>query len=675
MTELETQVVKIQLGDNRQSNSFIYTLAETIELSDTEIYVICELPMFNPAAKDECQRISEAITASLKRSYRKTFRASIFENALATINEELAKLVALGKSHWLGKLNAIVAVKHNSLLSVASVGKISALLYRDDKFISINESSTNNQPVKTFEQFSEGKLKLGDMFILSTSQLFNHISIDRIKNLIDGNDLPLAAQSIIEYLQSEMGPEVACGTIFALQVEAGSITDEEVDLAQYLGADSEPEPNQNSKWLPPHVSSKLKAGKETAGIVIKNLSTDIKNKYLKPSFWKKLVGRSSESVTLVHGSLKKTAAKFQPNQIAKFSNQKKFFLISAAILLIALVTNIAIVQVKKSKTETTLSIETELTQIEKLLNDTNAAVLYGDEAGASDYLAKAQELLGQLPSQISNPELAEKLSSLQETATELDRKLKKIETVNATTIGTLGNAQHLINLPNFLATETNRTIVSYNKTTRAINDNSLKSSESILDSVAIANNQAVIYNGTELFIWDLAGDIITGRYNNNVPSSANFGGIKTYSTNNRIYVADKSTGQVKSFATTGRSFSNMTISVNDELVRKSADIAIDGNIYIISGGNIYKFNSGAKQQFNSAVNNFSDASKIITENNFQYLYILDPAKKQIIILNKTGGMIKTVTSDQFTDLRDFAVEESTKTIFVLNGSELLRFNF
>lgn len=50
MTDLETQVVKIQLGDNRQSSSFVFTLAETIDTTETELYVISELPMFNPAA-------------------------------------------------------------------------------------------------------------------------------------------------------------------------------------------------------------------------------------------------------------------------------------------------------------------------------------------------------------------------------------------------------------------------------------------------------------------------------------------------------------------------------------------------------------------------------------------------------------------------------------------------
>ncbi len=675
MTELETQVVKIQLGDNRQSSSFVFTLAETVDTTSTELYVIAELPMFNPAAKDECQRIAEAITAALKRSYRKSYRASIFENALAQINEELAKLVTLGKTHWLGKLNAVVAVKHNNILSVSTVGKVSALLYREGKFVSITEATNSNQPLKTFEQFSEGKLRLKDMFILSTPQLFNHISIDRIKTLIDKNDLPIAAQSMIEHLQSEMGPEVACGTIFALQVEAGSITDEEVDLAQYLANPEPTEEETGPSWLPPKVKSKVKTASSTGLLIAKNFAGDLKAKYLKPNYWRNLASKSGESVSVVQGRLKKTVQNFQPSQISTFSRQKKFFLISAAILLIALIANVVIVRMNKTQEEQVKVAGEQLTQLEQLLNDSNAAVLYGDEGQAADLLVKAKEIIAKLPAEFPEEGQAQKASDFRKQFDELDRKLNKIASADVTSLGSLGNGQHLINLQDYLATETNRSIVSYNKSSGTIADNALKSSESILDSIALNNNLAAIYNGSELFIWDVAGDIVTGRFSDGVPSTNNFGGIKTYSTNNKVYLIDKSNGQVKSYATTGRSFGSPTVSITDDVIKKAADLAVDGNIYILSGGTIHKFNSGAKQSFSPAITDFSDAGKLYTQVNYQYIYVLDPGKNRIVILNKEGGMVQTLTSDQFSDLRDFAIDEGTRTVFVLNGSELLKVKF
>ncbi len=685
MTELETQVVKIQLGDNRQSSTFVYTLAETIDSIGTEIYVICELPMFNPAAKDECQRIAEAITASLKRTYRRTSQQGIFESALASINEELSKLVTLGKTHWLGKLNAAVAVKHDGVLSVSSVGKISALIYREGKFSSITDNSIgSNQPLKTFEQFSEGKMRLGDLFMLSTPELLNHISIDRIKNLIDKNDLPIAAQSIIEYLNDDMGPDVACGTIFALQVKAGTTSDEEVDLSQYLtGPVAKSEvitnpgqiSNKGKSWIP----HKVKQAASTGLLISKNFLGDFKTKYIKKSYWQGIASKSGKGIGLVQGTLKKTASKFQPNQISGqvsgYSRQKKFFLISAAILLIALVTNLIIAQVNNKKVETVTQSTSALTNIEKSLNDANAALLYGDQEQASKLYSEVASLFSQLPSDIEKSDQASKYADLKKQADELNLKLNKVEKVSATNLGTLGNGSNLINLPDYFAVEVNRSIVAYQKSSKSIVDNKLKSSEPILDSTSLANNMAAIYNGSELFVWDYNSDIVTGRYSDNVPSGDNFGGMKTYATNNKVYVLDKSKGEIRNFTTANRTFTSGTVSAQDDQFKSGSDLAIDGNIYVATSGTILKYNSGKKQDYSPGISGLSSTTKLFTQNDFTNLYILDSGNKRVVILNKTGALVKTLTSDQFTELKDFTVDEKAKIIYILNGSELLSVKF
>ena len=104
-------------------------------------------------------------------------------------------------------------------------------------------------------------------------------------------------------------------------------------------------------------------------------------------------------------------------------------------------------------------------------------------------------------------------------------------------------------------------------------------------------------------------------------------------------------------------------------------MAIDGSIYFVSNGTIFKYNSGAKQDFNLGVSALSDNTKIYTENGMTNLYVLDPGNRRILILDKTGSVIQTLTSGQFNDLKDFSVDEKNKSIFVLNNNQLLRVNF
>jgi hypothetical protein len=175
--------------------------------------VLCELPLLNPAASEDTKRIALAIGASLKRSYRRSLTENSFESALADINEELGKLAGLGQTTWVGKLNSVVAVKTGNAFSITSSGKMTALLLRDEELNAIIEPGSSKNPLKTYENFSVGKLVLGDKVVLSTNQILNYLSLDRLKKIMEQKSVPDAAAEVMEILQDQAGPEVAFGTL------------------------------------------------------------------------------------------------------------------------------------------------------------------------------------------------------------------------------------------------------------------------------------------------------------------------------------------------------------------------------------------------------------------------------------------------------------------------------
>jgi hypothetical protein len=669
MAELETQVVKIQLGDVKQATSYVYTLAETVESSQAELYMICELPLFNPAAADECQRIAEAIAGSLRRTYRRPPAANTFENSLTVINEELGKLQHLGKTHWLGKLNAVITVKSGNRLSVTSVGKITALLYRDGNFAPVAEPSTPHHPLKTFENFSEGKVRLGDLLVLSTSQLFNHISIDRFKNILKRNDLPDAAQEVIATLQDVMGPEVACGTILAQQVAAGTVdAEEEVDLGAYMAAPRVNSSKQSADWL-----DRIKDMSSTAATIGKNVGVSVKKKMKDRPRLSDMVKGKDGALQVVQSQFKKAAKQIQPENIKNYSKQKKIFMIAAAILLVAVITNIAIAKYFNSKPAEVVVSTDQFTAFEKLVNDANAALLYGDEDQANRLLTDLQNQINAV-GEVTDPAQQEKLDAIRAQATALQNKLNNVAEAGVETLGTLSNGEHLIALPNFLATETNRTVVSYNRTSGSVQDNALRTSEPIMQSSFASGNQAVIYNGSELLLWNFSTGVIGGAFSTDVPKTENTVGLTFY--NNRAYLVDKAGKRLMRYTVSSTAFSQPTVSIPETPEFASAsDIAIDGNIYIATGGTILKYNSGAKQTYNAGISNLSEKTKLYTENGFANLYVLDPAGQRIVVLNKDGAVVQSLTSNQFNDLKDFTVDEKGKTIYVLNNNQLLKVSF
>lgn len=668
MAELETQVVKIQLGDSKQATSYVYTLAETVDSSQAELYMICELPLFNPAAADECQRIAEAIAASLRRTYRRPASANTFENSLTVINEELGKLQNLGKTHWLGKLNAVIAVKAGTKLSVTSVGKITALLFRDGNFAPIAEPGTPHHPLKTFENFSEGKLRLGDLLVLSTSQLFNHISVDRFKNILKRNDLPDAAQEAIATLQDVMGPEVACGTILAQQVAAGSLdTEEEVDLGAYMAAPKVTSSKQSADWL-----DRLKDMSATAATIGKNAGSSFKKKLKDRPSIRDVVRKQEGALSVVQSQFKKVTKNLQPETIKGYSKQKKIFMIAAAILLVAVIANVGIAKYFNSKPKIEAVAADKIASMEKAVNDANAAILYGDEA-------QATRLLGELKAQLASlgeiPENQKaKIDEIRKQADDLDKKLNNVAEAKVESLGTLSNGDHLIVLPNYLATETNRTVVSYNRTSGSVQDNTLRTSEPITLSAFSTGNKSVIFNGSELLIWDFNSGVIGGAFSTNVPDADDARGLTFY--NNRAYILDRDAKRVMRYSVSATAFSQPTESLTGiSEIANASDMTIDGNIYIVAGGTILKYNTGVKEEFNLGVTGLSDDTKIYTENGFTNLYILDPGNKRIVVVNKDGAVLQTLTNSQFNDLKDFYVDEKGKTIYVLNNNQLLKVSF
>ncbi len=679
MTELETQVAKIQIGDPKQATTYVYVLAEKVDATESELYVLCELPLFNPAARADCERISEAIGASLLRSYRKSANDNTFENALAQINEELGKLAGLGKTHWIGKLNALVAAKRGRNLSIATVGKVTALLYRDGNFTTVSEATTEPTPLKTFENFALGKLRLQDLLVFSTTQLLNHISIDRIRQILEKDDLPQAAGSMVEILRDNAGPEVACGTILALQVRPGEGDDEEIDLSQYV-------PVGNGAKHPVAVASAVPGGatmmSRAASLPKKilqsgqSLASGAVNllRHRPKVGMRDIMNKNKSAAGVVNQQFKKATNQLRPETFRGFSTTKKFFFISAGILLIALIISVTVTQHYRSVREKTATTLASIADLQKLANDANAALIYGDDA-------KARELWLQLQDKLAQAQVdADSQSALDEVkkqAAELESRFSKVSEAAVTTLGALSNANSLITLPTYLATETKRTIVSYNRTSKSVQDNVLHTSEPIVASVLWKAPQAVIYNGKELLLWNFQTGLIGGAFSDSVPDSDHMKALVLYPTNNRVYILDTSASRVMSFAVTDKTINKPTVSLqNVGDLSQASGLAIDGSIYIVNNGTVRKFNAGAEQDFHPALPSpLSGSTKAYAQVNGKYLYLMDSGNKRVIILDKQGALMVTLTSPEMSNMKDFTVDEKAKAIYILNDSNLLQVNF
>lgn len=674
METFESQIAKITLGNFKQTKSYVYVMAEKAPTSEVELYVVAELPLFNPAAVESCERICLAIGSSLKRAYRQHSSEGTFENALSYINDELSKLASTGQTHWINKLNCIVATKQDQTLSVASCGKVFAYLLREHEFTDISCSTEKPSPVKTFESYASGRIRLNDLVIFSTTQMFNYLSIDRVKNILGSMDFLPATQTIIEQLKTNAGPEVAFGILMNLQVEPGQNPSDEVDLENYLVETPITSPNlwnKTKKFIFELLMIKVRRG-QTPPLSPSKAFQTVPARMKKWGKLAKTLGQKTGVMLTGLGKFFWSSKKiFTPNYFQSLSGIKKFFYASIIILFLALVLNIWVaIHIKNSREAATQTIA-ELSAVQKLLNNAQSALVYNDQKQAADLIQQAKTKFQTINTKTAPKDEYQKISTL---FNSLNEKIDRIRNVKITLLGNLSLENRLISLPGFLATETNNHILSYNLANGQIQDNFLKSPETIRSSVATKTG-AVIYNGAALFVWKPQDGKVGSGFTASVPTAENFINLKYYPANNRVYVLDRSQNTATSFLINGDKLQKPVIALkNVTEIGQAQDFAIDGSIYLLTRNAVVKYSAGKLAEFNLPYLSkpFSGEGRIITQPDFKYVYLLDIAEKRIIVTDKTGNLMYTIKNEQMTKPKDFEVDEKNKVIYLLNDSELLK---
>lgn len=674
METLETNVAKIQIGNSKQTNTYVTTLAERTVHEDCELFAVVALPLLNPAAADDCERIGSGILGALRRCFKRSANENTFEVALGEINDEIGKLSSLGQHNWTGKISAVIGVRLGSRFYVTATGKASALLMRAGEFNEITETSNPKHVLKTFDTFSAGKIKVGDVLIITTAELFNHVSIDRIKNILSQNTLEIAAQEMVRIIEDTAGPEVAFGTLLLQETEPLLGSAEGIQTSDFVA-----QPGKNKILDGLTDKAKQVMSRESALKIWQTVRTATKRR---PNLsMKKLSGMALAGGSAGISRIKEQAQNYKnidfkaPVSTFKgFSKSKKFFAISVIVLVLAVVINLFVARGKRNVSSSATTFEQNKTAIVKILSDADGKLVFKDELTASSLVNEARDKIQTLAPANTSQEQAK--ADLEKQATELTQRINKIETPTVTPLATLSNSENLVTLPNVLATATGKVVVSYNTNTKATEDGTLRTNTDIVDSVYVSDTQALVFDGQGLNMWNYSKGTHGAEFFLNVPKASDFMGFVRYPTNNRAYTADTTLGQVISYLITGSTISKPLVSVKDSAIKDAQDIAIDGSVYVLTKTGINKYTAGKPVAFTFPVlaEAFSGKGKLYTDAKSKNIYVLD-SNGRIIITDKTGKLTKTLQSDDLKGASDFTVDETAKAIYVLHNGSLLRIDF
>lgn len=367
------------------------------------------------------------------------------------------------------------------------------------------------------------------------------------------------------------------------------------------------------------------------------------------------------------------------------SSRKSKILLSLSLIFICLFfINIYTMKGREAKKAKLENYQNAIASIEKKQNQAEAFLLYNNKEAANQIFPEIKTLLDSLLQ-----ETEEQKAKFADLKSKYDLQNEKISNIvrvnNLSEITNLKNLDAGANGENIIISPTTNKIYIADSGKKSIyilslHDNSVTTatdtgaSITALRSPKFADNNKIYYlNQNSIVELDtsekinkLAIDL--GTATDNFTAAANY--------NDKLYLLNPAEGQIYKFNHADNTFNGGQTWLNAKNdLSNAVDISIDGNVYVLkNNGEILKFLKGNKiaMEMESINPPFANATSFLNSSDSKFIYILEPSNQRLVIFDKNGKFIQQYVSNQFTNLKDFAVDEKNKTLYFLNDSSVYK---
>ncbi|MBI4653152.1 hypothetical protein HY750_02765 [Candidatus Kuenenbacteria bacterium] len=601
----------------------------------------------------------------------------IFETILQKANQEFAKIIRISQNNWFKKINILVVIVKNESIYFAQIGSLfSAFLIHEDRIIDIIEKVRANNipvnPLKLFSSITNGSISVNDNIFFTSSGIFDFISSEKIKRIINDWEVNSAISKFQNLLSISNAKSILTGVIIKNNYKKTEAKLIPTNNSLFELANQRKKTDKVLK--PSFVSNLLKVQKKWF-----NLSSAFLTRYRAPQ--KDHINPFIPAVNR-DGAFWKALDKFK-----SFSRLSKILFIAALILALFLVYSVIWLARKQTKDNQIKENKQLLEKIENKQNVVGAALIYKDEKKAGKTLEEILKLSEKLSK--DSPENLARLQKIQkETEIQLNqlRNITVLENPLMITDLNLLNSNPSAGGENFNLVFLNQQLYFYNQDNsifkfdfkekkifsvfKDLQDNKLFENAKPYDKNSILFSSA---NGNEIVKFNIL--------NKNLESIALKLPIETKKIEDfvvysqKIYLLDSGNNQIYKYYPAQTNFGEKNNWLKDEQVNlnEGVSMAIDGAVYVLkSNGEVLKFIQGKKQEF--VLKNLELAlknpTKIWTSFNSKYIYILDPETKRLIILDKQGKVQKQYTSEKFIHLKNFVVDEQKNKFYILADNKV-----
>ena len=600
----------------------------------------------------------------------------------------------------------------------------------DYRIIDILEAShtpvASPNPLKIFSQVITGRINQKDIVLIATNNVFDYFSLEKIKNIVTSTQATNEGISALRQVLEKTSRRQNFGVLIA-EIEKNIIGEpdqavtKEFNYRQAASKDSMREliktEEETEKLLAPSLLPEAKKYLKILNTAFQNYLAKVRDSQQRlskkmislPKF--KIPKNLSQNIPLPR--LPKIQSLTQPirertkttfellkkqsltqktwpplklminsgwNKFNRLSRSSKITLVISVVLVLILSQSIIGMQIKNRGEKDLVLFNQAVETAETKKNESEASLIYRDENKAKVLLLEAKAaVLGLKP---KNSDQQNRLAALNQ---DIDAQLEKLrhwveiaEPVQVINFQNLDGQAKIANLAliwqDVIYTQNtrNQTIYKANVTSRVIagifSDNA--NTGNFTGGTVGSNNELLFINNEQkIFSFSLANDTIK-EVSIAIKEGSKISDLVIYA--NRLYLLDQTNGQIYRYNKNDNSYGQVTDWLEDDTadLKNAVSLTIDGFLWVLkNNGEILKLEKGKKVDFTPPLVEpaLMAPTKIKTSEGSDYLYILDPASQRLVVISKAGKLISQYHSANFKDLKDFAVVESQKKIYILDG--------
>jgi len=593
---------------------------------------------------------------------------SVFESALVKTNRELLEFIDQERINFNFKtLNLIVGLEYNERIYFSSIGQNKSFLISQNEkgfnISDINPEGDENEKEelisgKIFSSIISGEIPEKSYIVFTNDSLSQYLINDNFIKILSDLKLDGATEQMKVNLARINNYSNFCGLF--LQNCPQCLETSTFHYHPKLDLNSTKENTEKLLETPGNINKEI-IKKKTVNIfkkinIFRPLIKAIKSLFNKIKVKKENTNKNSD-IVMVSSKQKKI---------------RKILFIIVLLLLIALLLSIFL---KKKDYNEVLEKE-NVSNYEELIiqkqNQIKNSLLYDNKTQASEIINELKGILDSLSDKEKN-----KIKDYQAIEETLNEQIRTIQGMYK-----IDNPEEIINFKN---NNDQSDIKSFSLNSASQKIYAVDGKNHIIYSLNLNDKTFSKISQDEKISGDtlsgIEGDIYYFLADNQLISvgpeeKVSFSSINTENRQNissfdiyngRAYLLDKERNQILKYEKDGSKYTDW-LKKNDNI--EPISLITDYDIYLLNeNGIVNKYLSGDKEEFElKTIAPKLEKGDIMKINN-DYIFIFDKTQKRLIIfLKKDGLFINQYSSDKFTDVRDFAIDDKNKKAYFLNDN-------